>query len=76
MVASTSRFCNGLSSGSHQNGYVYGTSPGHQYQERKLQEPRPQALSQSVWSETSWTSLEWLFGQQTAKDQLQAISHQ
>jgi hypothetical protein len=42
---------------------VHGTSPGHQHQERKLQEPRPQALSQSVWSETSWTSLEWLFGQ-------------
>jgi hypothetical protein len=33
------------------------------------------ALSQSVWSETSWTSLEWLFGQQTEIDQLQAISH-
>jgi hypothetical protein len=35
-----------------------------------IQEPRPQAFSQSVWSETSWTSLEWLFGQQTARDQL------
>ncbi len=75
MVTSTSWLCDGLSTGSHRNGYVYGTPRWLSSQRRQLKGPRPQTPRESVRTETSWTSLEQLPRRQIPQNWLQTISN-